>query len=316
MKNTVGKYLCGAGVIMLASSDAYTNLAASVILGSSNNSQNGIKFIAVGVVVGLMAMGSLASIVKSGPFKLFLWSIVGVASVFSAVLTIQAVSVDYAANDHGGTIQNERQYANDKKIKQYEREIDSLEKKIKECERDRYFKPCESAQRRIATLSTLIASASDDSLKAELAKQVDITDAVEEKAGISGQLVERVGIYARALFTPLMMSVLMFGFWEFWGLCRAEKKRKKKLAETGSGTNETESGTISENRTNLVVKRTGKHTKNRTRLRTLMHEHKTATGHYPTYAEAISKFRKLYGRGVGRSLVSEVLAEIKAGRAA
>jgi hypothetical protein len=61
---------------------------------------------------------------------------------------------------------------------------------------------------------------------------VDITDAVEEKAGISATTLERVMIYSRASAVPIMMSILMAGFWLFWGRFFGEAKAgvKKRFA--------------------------------------------------------------------------------------
>jgi len=246
MRNVICMLLCGAGVAYLTASDAFINMSASSVIGSSPESMKSARYVAVGVTIGLLALGSIASVLKCKISQGGLWAITSLAALFSAVLTVQAVSVDYAANDHSGSIQSERRRANNNKIDQYQDELERLNRKMKECERDRYFAPCRLTERRIAALSDRIAEASDDNVLSKRAQKVDITEAVEEKAGIPGIWLERAGIYTRALAVPFMISILMMGFWAFWGQIWGDyrlKKPKKVGRSELSGTGTT-SGTV------------------------------------------------------------------------
>lgn len=216
MRNLVCLLLCGAGALFLTASDAFINISASDVIGSSPESQASAQYVAIGVTLALLALGSIASILNNKLAQMGLWLVVGVAAVYSGVLTVQAVSIDYTANDHSGAIQSERRHANEQKIAQYNFELKELKRKMRECELDRYFTPCQGTEARIAALSGLIAQSADDNVASKMAQKIDITDAVEQKAGIPGLWVERIGIYSRAIAVPLLMSLLMMGFWFFW----------------------------------------------------------------------------------------------------
>jgi len=230
MRNFICMLLCGFGAVFLSTSDAFINKSASAIMGSTGDSAFSHQLVAIGVVIGLLALGSIASITKDRATQCGLWLTVLVAGLFSASLTIQAVSIDYASNDGSGRIEHNRQNGNEKKIERWESEIKMLNKKMKECERDNYFVPCSITERRLATLSNKIEDALDDTVDSQRAEQIDITDAVEAKSGLPGYVIERVGIYARAFAVPVMMSALMAGFWMFWGRLVGDAPLKRRAA--------------------------------------------------------------------------------------
>ncbi len=231
MRNLICMLLCLAGLVFLTASDALINMSSASMMGSLESADS-YKSVAVGITVGLLALGSIASILPKGLAQIGLWTVTGIAAVFSGVLTVQAVSIDYAANDHAGAIGSATRSENRKKRKALETERDQLTRKMRECERDNYFKPCASTERRLASISDQLSKISDSTVASIKAQQVDITDAVEEKAGISATTLERVMIYSRASAVPIMMSILMAGFWLFWGRFFGEAKAgvKKRFA--------------------------------------------------------------------------------------
>lgn len=64
--------------------------------------------------------------------QLGLWTVVGVAAVFSGVLTIQAVAIDYAANDHYGSIGRATRSENKQQKQALKTEQSMLEYKMRE----------------------------------------------------------------------------------------------------------------------------------------------------------------------------------------
>lgn len=229
MKSNTMNYLCwaccGAGMALLTASDAMINFASAIVVGSSPIAVESLKYAAIGVSVSLVATGAILRFVKKDYSKWACGVIILVAAFFSAGLTIQAASVDYAANDHGGAIQSARQEQNKEKIKQYEKEAKTLRKKMKECERDRYYEACTNTERRLAKVNDKIAAYSDDTVESKLAEKVDIGDAVFMKAGIPSLYVERGIIFARAFAVPFLISLCSFGFWSFWYEIHNEKKK-------------------------------------------------------------------------------------------
>lgn len=227
--------LCAIGAYYFASSEAWVNISASGVLGSSGESALSAKHVAVGIVFALLALGSIAKVTKSKHGQYALWTVTGLAALFSSILTITGVSIDYAANDHSGKIQGARQDSNLANVKMWERErrelLSGLDDLKSECKKDHYFGPCQRNQARISELSDKIEAANTDSMQSIMTEQVDISEAVFQKAGIPGLWVERALIYLRGIVAPILISVLMFGFWTFfenvWGEYRRSHKAKK-----------------------------------------------------------------------------------------
>lgn len=223
MRNIVCMGLCLAGLILLTTSDALINMSASSMMGSADSADS-YKAVAIGVTIGLLALGSIAVVIGSTAAQWGLWAVTGLAAVFSGVLTVQAVSIDYAANDHAGAIGSATRAENRSKAKALKEERAMLRMKMKECARDNYFKPCSSTESRLTEISRELSAISDSTVASVKAQKVDITGAVEQKAGISAQVLERVMIYSRAIAVPLMMAILMSGFWIFWARCFGDVK--------------------------------------------------------------------------------------------
>jgi hypothetical protein len=216
MKNIVGMCLCLAGVVLLATSDAFVNMSASSVLGSTQDSQFSFKAVAVGITIALLATGSIAHLLNNKLAIGGVWIITILACGFSAVLTIQSTAIDYQANDQSKRIQKNVQNNNDDSIADLKEEKREIQKKIDECKKDQYFAPCAGSYRRLEAISNQITDLRRENTASVRAQEIDITDAVSAKAGIDGHIIERVGIYLRAIGVPLLISLLMFGFWEFF----------------------------------------------------------------------------------------------------
>ncbi len=227
MKNIICMLLCGVGVALLATSDAFVNMSASSVIGSTHDSQFSFKIVAVGITVALLATGSIAHALNHKGAIVCVWLVTIIACGFSAVLTIQSTAIDYQANDQSKRIQKNVQNNNDHSIADLKDEKKQIQKKIDECKKDQYFAPCASAYRRLASLSTQITNLRRDNTASVRAQEIDITDAVSAKAGIDGHIIERAGIYLRAIGVPLLISLMMFGFWEF---ASRHFEKKKKLS--------------------------------------------------------------------------------------
>jgi len=207
--------LCFAGMAFLGFSDALINFSASSVVGSSPESRTSAQYVAIGITVALAAIGGIFTLVDKELYKVALAFVVLVAALFSAGLTVQGTSIDYAANEHNGSIQHDRRSKNGDKINNYKSELKELRRKMKECERDNYYMPCKMTERRIAAITDKMADISDDSVSSKLAQKIDITDAIEAKSGLPAVYIERSIIFARAFAVPLLIAVLSWGFWEF-----------------------------------------------------------------------------------------------------
>lgn len=184
MKNLFCMVFCGVGVILLASSDGFVNMSASYIIGSTGESKTAATLVAVGIVISLLAVGSIISLTKSKPLKIAGVIITIVSATFSAVLTVQATSIDYAANENNVSRESNNRKDNGKQIESWEKEKKALLKMMKECERDRYYKPCSGNKERIATLSDKIELAYEENKESRIAQDVEIDYAIEEVAGL------------------------------------------------------------------------------------------------------------------------------------
>jgi len=209
--------LCGAAVLFLASSDGMVNIAASNVIGSSAESREAAKQVAIGVVVGLMALGSVVTLLKSKSAVFGVHVVTFIAAVFSATLTIQATSIDYAANDDNGSTERYNRKQNAASIRELKEEKEKLDEKMDECRDDNYYGACVSTEARLAQITDEIKELREDNKASVMAQKIDIGDSVQEKAGIPALWLERATIYARAFCVPFMISVLMMGFWMFWG---------------------------------------------------------------------------------------------------
>lgn len=223
-------WVCALAALLLAGSDLFINMSSSYVVGSTEESRLSAQLVAIGIVLGLMGLGSLAEMTENKLDNVLVKVVAFIGALFSGALTVQAMSIDYATNDQRGKIQNERQNNNDANIGVYQDELKTLKSKMAECERDRYFKPCHGTEKRIATLSDRIASINKDTTQSVAVQEVDITYAVEEKSGIAGNWMERAQIYSRAIAVPLMIYWLMVGFWKFFGQYIEERKKKELMA--------------------------------------------------------------------------------------
>jgi hypothetical protein len=229
-----GMLICAAGLYLLASSDMLINVSASHVIGSTPESRESLKLVAMGCVFGLLGLGSYAAITSTKKDDWLIRGVVLLASIFSAVLTIQATSVDYASNETAGTREHARRDMNKDSIKALEKNYKAHEAKWLECERDRYFSStdCKRAGQAMEKITAQILAINSDTAQSVAAQSVDISDAVEEKAGLPAIWIERAGIYARAFFVPLMIYFLMEAFWSFWSVFFKESKSniKKRMA--------------------------------------------------------------------------------------
>jgi len=219
--------LCGAAVLFLASSDGMVNIAASNVIGSSAESREAAKQVAIGVVVGLMALGSVVTLLKSKTAVFGVHVVTFIAAVFSATLTIQATSIDYAANDDSGSMQRYNRKQNAASIEDLKEEQDTLKDKMDECRDDNYYGACAGTEARLAQITDEIKELREDNKASVMTQKIDIGDSVQEKAGIPALWLERATIYARAFCVPFMISVLMMGFWMFWGRFASTLPKKK-----------------------------------------------------------------------------------------
>lgn len=224
--------MCLVGALLLGVSDALINSSASEVVGNNETSRASARYVAIGVTIALAAIGGVITLVKNDFFKFCLGIVAVIAALFSAGLTVQGTSIDYAANEHNGSIQHDRRSKNSDKIDAYKEELGQLKKKMKECERDNYYLPCRGTERRIATITDKIADISDDSVKSKVAQKVDITDAIEGMSGLDPVAVQRGIIFSRAFAVPLLISVLSWGFWSFVHLIFGEWKPKQRNTGT------------------------------------------------------------------------------------
>ena len=219
--------VCAVGVIYLARSDAMINVSAALMSGSSPESRESSRLIAIGVVLALLAFGSIAVATKSMLGQIAIGAAVVGATLFSAVLTIQGEAMDQAANDNSKVIQGARRSSNKANVKILNEERERLQKKMDECEADKYFGPCGVTEVRLAAITKQMTSTNDDSVSSIMNEKVNMAEAIYDKTGIPAMYVLRARIYARAFATPIMISVLMGGFWLFYGLLFGELTRKK-----------------------------------------------------------------------------------------
>jgi hypothetical protein len=215
MKDLICMIFCGVALFFLASSDALINMSSSSVLGSTDDSQLSFKAVAVGITVALLACGSIAHALDNKMAIAGVWFCVALATCFSAVLTIQSASIDYLANDKSNRIQNAVRNNNERSIKDLKDEKREIQKLIDECKKDQHFASCALSYRRLEQISTEITKLRRDNSASIRSEEIDITDAVELKAGIDGATLERIGIYSRAIGVPVLISLCMFGFWTF-----------------------------------------------------------------------------------------------------
>lgn len=306
-----GMIFCGVSVGLLISSDMSINMAASGIVGANSESRFSAKVVAAGITIALVALGSFSVIIKNSAAQLGIWIVVLIASAFSAALTVQAVSVDYAINDKGGDVYSKRQDGNERMIAMWEDQIYSLQTKMDACHRYERYKNCQGVDAKIFRLSNKIEDARNENNISEQSKTVDITDAIEEKSGLSGELVEKILIFSRAICVPIMISMLTYGFWRFFELYRQQNRKR-----TGnSGNNGAKSFPDGDSRNESVLNGSGgrevDHQK-RTRVRTLIYEYQSKNGSLPSYTDTQKLYKSKYGEGVGRDMIKEVRDQIKA----
>lgn len=218
MKNLIGLILCGAGVALLTTSDAMINISASYILGSTEESQQSAKLVAIGISISLIAIGGVLTMINDSVALYGAWTVVIIAALFSAGLTIQGVSVDYATNERGKSVQTFRRDANESKGYDLQIEKSALLRKMEECERDRYYVPCRSTENRIRDINEKLMKLNDDSVASKLAESVNVSDAVENIAGVSSASIQKLIIFSRAFCVPILIAILSFGFWSYWEL--------------------------------------------------------------------------------------------------
>lgn len=315
MKNIIGLILCFLSVLLLASSDGLINMSAASVIGATDDSRSSARLVAIGVTVALLALGSVVVIIKDDLGKLFTWLAVIFASIFSCTLTIQAVAVDYAVNDNSSQSSQYIRGSNDILIDSLQHDKEINQQLIDECERDRYFNDkCHRAIADNKRITREIAALLKKSNESAIAQTVDITEAVETKAGISGALIETIGIYSRAIAVPIMITICMMGFWFFWERIAKSKKPKATVSATDSSATKTEkplskpvnSSKTSKNSSNLKPKAIGtKSDKSAIKARTKAIEYYSKHGKYPASRELQSL------ASVGPKKACDVLRELK-----
>jgi hypothetical protein len=223
--------LCLAGIGFLASSDVFVNMSAAVVIGSNEDSRVSFELVAIGCVLALLAAGGVTSAVDSMLAKLGITAAVCLMSAFSAVLTIQSTSIDYAVNDQNGFIEEKQREANKQSAKALAAASKSISGHLDECNKDRYYgsEKCQRSLDKITALADQQIELNQRTAESYKRQEIDITEAVYQKTGIPGQWIETASIFTRAFGVPLMIYILSFGFWHFWSELFGDVKSKKKL---------------------------------------------------------------------------------------
>lgn len=248
LKNVFGLLVCGFGVAWLVLSDGQVNLSASKVIGSTPESRDAAAKAALGVVAISLATGLLMTYMRAWYAKLSAFVVAILAMAFSATLTVQAVSIDYQSNDDGGDAQEERRENNEDTIKKYEKNIKLWQKQVdsktkasegawEACNKHERLGNCTKLDNEIKWLNYKIEKRTDeiaalkqDNTDSKLSQDIDITDAVEEKAGIKGEWLETASIWLRAIVIPLFITLGSWGFWTCWEKLVKEYRAKKTRA--------------------------------------------------------------------------------------
>lgn len=219
MKEKVGMLLCLVGIIALAASEMLINWSAAAIVGATEVSAWSLKAVAIGVVFTSVALGAIGFIITGFWGKFFIVCTVILTGLVQATFSIQGSSIDYASNDHSGEIQGARQSANKDNVEDLQKEKELIEadmpKQSAECEKDKWWHDCNKAKRRLTEINQQITAARNDTVDSVRSEEVDITEAIDDHAGIPGRWIELAAIWSRAFAIPPAISLLTFGFWAF-----------------------------------------------------------------------------------------------------
>lgn len=325
MKNTIGLLFCLLSVVLLAASDGLINMSASSVIGATDESRLSAKLVAPGVTIALLALGSIVVIIKDDLGKLFTWCAILFATLFSFTLSVQGMSIDYAVNDNSSKSSSYIRESNDILIGQLEDDKETNQQYIDKCERDRYFPDkCHRAIADNKRITKEIRALLQKSNESAIAETVDITEAVETKSGISGRLIESIGIYSRAIAVPIMITICMMGFWFFWdALLKDLSSKKPRATDSKSGAigskssktllnsvnssknSDSSSSSSTKKSSGSIKKPKGEHVKNRVRATKEAEKYLASNGKYP----ASRKLQEL--ATVGPKVACDVLRELK-----
>lgn len=199
-------------VYCLAGSDAWLNLTAARIIGSTTSAVKSLEYLALGVVLAAVILGASSPHIKDGRLKFGIWVGVILVSAVSAVLSLQGGAVDFASSDQRKELSAYEQKINAKKIKNFESTQDTIhdayKRKVADCDRyDKWFN-CNASESTLTLMSDNINAVLDADLDAKRREKVDIMAAVHEKTGISGYWVQIAIVWARAVGLPFVVAVI------------------------------------------------------------------------------------------------------------
>lgn len=244
IKNLTGALLCGAAAAYLATSDALINSSAAQFIGSTEDARLSAEYVAKGVVIALLALGSVMRLIKDDFAKLGAGSSIVLATMFSFSLTVMGASIDFQANESADETNETRQKNNNNAINELKSTKIRYEAIIDECERDNFYtKQCNKTLDLLPAVDAEIMALLSDSNSAATAGTFTIADAIETKSGLSGETLQSISIYTRAVVVPLMLAILTWGFWGFWDELIIDIKRHRGIApkkhKSGAGSSKT-----------------------------------------------------------------------------